>query len=147
MMADPDTITVRSPGENDEIVLAELIGQTGFHMEPIELVRQLKVLHGRGDWVRVAEVGDRVAGVITMHDTPLLHRTEPVARVTLLVVGEGFRGSGVGTTLMKAAEQAAHDRGIGVMEVISHHRYADAHVFYERLGYEQSSLKFKKALS
>ena len=147
MMSGRKVIELRMPDEDDRFALAELIGQTGFRMEPAELVRQMEELRRQRDWVRIAVVDGRPAGVITVHDTPLLHRSDPVARVTLLVVDEGFRGKGVGVTLMAAAERDARDRGIGIMEVISHHRYADAHAFYGHLGYEQSSLKFKKTLS
>jgi hypothetical protein len=39
------------------------------------------------------------------------------------------------------------ERGCTIVEVISNRRFSDAHVFYEQLGYELTSYKFKKILS
>ena len=48
--------------------------------------------------------------------------------------------------MMAEAERQALGKGIRIMEVISNHRYAEAHEFYRGLGYEPSSLKFKKQI-
>lgn len=127
--------------------MTALIRETGFEAAPGDLETRLSRMGGEGNWIRVAEWNDRVVGLIAVHDTPLLHRAEPVARVTLLVVAEGARGKGVGKALLHRAETEASKRGLCIMEVISNHRYADAHDFYRRHGYEQSSLKFKKSLT
>lgn len=140
-------VHLRFPKPADVPRLVELMAQTGFAIPESIVHDQLNALTSVGDWVRVAERNGVVVGIITVHDTPLLHRAEPVARVTLLAVDSDHSGSGVGSALLAEAESAARERGIRIMEVISNHRFQEAHQFYEQRGYEQSSLKFKKSLS
>jgi GNAT superfamily N-acetyltransferase len=56
------------------------------------------------------------------------------------------RGGGVGRALISAAEQRLAARGCDLVEVTSNLRLVDAHAFYQRLGYEATSLRFKKSL-
>ncbi len=96
--------------------------------------------------VLVAVRAGALLGVVTAHVTPVLHRPEPVGRLTALVVAEAARRRGVGRALVEAAEELVAARGCGLIEVTSNRRLVDAHAFYERLGYEATSLRFKKTL-
>ena len=87
-----------------------------------------------------------LAGVLTTHVTCVLHRTRPVGRITSLVLDESARGAGLGRRLVQRAESWLADAGCGVLEVTSNVRRADAHAFYERLGYERSSYRFNRSL-
>lgn len=85
-------------------------------------------------------------GAVTLHRMVVLHRPQPVARITSLVVDGSVRRRGHGRALLEAAEEAMLRAGCGLLEVTSHARFADAHAFYRHLGYEQSSLRFAKVL-
>ncbi len=59
-----------------------------------------------------------------------------------LVVAEPLRGQKIGARLLKAAGQAAAERGCDCIRLCSGHRRKDAHRFYEAHGMTASSLQF-----
>jgi GNAT superfamily N-acetyltransferase len=85
--------------------------------------------------------------LLTVHITPVLYRPTSVGRLTALVVAKQERGKGIGRALVDAAEQFFAERGCKLVEVTSNLRLADTHSFYKRLGYEATSLRFKKSLT
>jgi GNAT superfamily N-acetyltransferase len=85
--------------------------------------------------------------MVTVHVTPVLHRPTPVGRLTALVVTERARHGGIGRALVAAAERLLAARGCALVEVTSNRRLTDAHAFYGRLGYDTTSLRFKKDLA
>jgi GNAT superfamily N-acetyltransferase len=88
-----------------------------------------------------------LAGLVTLHRMTVLHRPHPVGRLTSLVVDEPDRGRGVGRALVAAAETWLVASGCGLLEVTSNVRRAEAHAFYEHLGYERTSLRFAKPIA
>jgi GNAT superfamily N-acetyltransferase len=64
----------------------------------------------------------------------------------MMVVDEALRGGGIGARLVRAAEEALAAQGCHMVEVTSHVRRTEAHRFYERLGYEKTSVRLAKAL-
>jgi GNAT superfamily N-acetyltransferase len=76
----------------------------------------------------------------------VLHRPKPVGRITALVVDAPVRGQGIGRALVAAAEEALARAGCGLLEITSHERLVDAHAFYERLGYQRTSVRLAKVL-
>ncbi|WP_327282834.1 MULTISPECIES: GNAT family N-acetyltransferase [unclassified Streptomyces] len=53
------------------------------------------------------------------------------------------RGGGLGAELMRLAVARAHERGCGLVQLTSNKQRADAHRFYERLGFARSHEGFK----
>jgi hypothetical protein len=49
--------------------------------------------------------------------------------------------------LVEAAEVVFSGAGCGLLEVTSNDRLADAHAFYERLGFERTSVRLAKSLT
>jgi GNAT superfamily N-acetyltransferase len=62
----------------------------------------------------------------------------PEVVVQALVVDGAQRSKGVGEALMKVAEQWARENGSATVSLYSGARRADAHRFYERLGYART---------
>jgi GNAT superfamily N-acetyltransferase len=62
--------------------------------------------------------------------------SEPHASLMGLVVDAGHRSRGIGQAMMEAAEQWARDRGLGHLRLRTNLVRADAHRFYERIGYK-----------
>jgi ribosomal protein S18 acetylase RimI-like enzyme len=64
----------------------------------------------------------------------------------MMVVDEAHRGRGIGARLVRAAEQELAAQRCYMVEVTSHLNRTDAHRFYERLGYERTSLRLARML-
>ena len=62
------------------------------------------------------------------------------------MVGERFRRQGIGEALMEAVEAEARRRGGTHLVLNTAHRRADAHAFYEALGYEHTGRRYTKEL-
>lgn len=63
-----------------------------------------------------------------------------------LVVAESWRGGGVGESLVEAAERLARDAGARGIRANVLTRNEEGRSFYERLGYEQISVRYGKTL-
>lgn len=126
--------------------LVNLIRALGYEVDEDGLGARLHDLADQGRPTLIAET-DRIVGCITLGITPVLHRPRPVGRITMLVVAEGARGQGFGRLLVEAAERRLREAGCGLVEVTSNLRRADAHAFYERLGYERTSYRFYRTLA
>jgi GNAT superfamily N-acetyltransferase len=94
----------------------------------------------------VAEADGELAGFAGLHVQPLIESDEPGCVFTTLVVSERFRRSGVGRLLAEAIEAEARARGGKRIVLSSHERRADAHAFYEALGYEHTGRRYAKEL-
>jgi GNAT superfamily N-acetyltransferase len=57
-----------------------------------------------------------------------------------------LRGQGIGAALMQHVEDEARRRGAARLQLTSNRKRADAHRFYERLGFEASHVGMKKYL-
>ncbi len=57
-----------------------------------------------------------------------------------------LRSSGIGAALMAEVEARARAAGAAMIQLTTDRARLRAHAFYERLGYEQSHLGYKKAL-
>ena len=140
------SLVIRNARPDDAPALAALLAELGFPAPVTSIAARLEVMLGADEVVLVAVQDGKLLGLLTVHITPVLHRPTPVGRLTALIVTEGARGRGVGRELVEAAERFLAARGCALVEVTSNQRLTDAHAFYERLGYEATSLRFKKSL-
>jgi GNAT superfamily N-acetyltransferase len=104
---------------------------------------------GREHFNRVvlAESGGRIVGSLQLVFVPGLSRKGTKRAIVESVrVAADVRGQNVGTALMKEAIRLAREGGCGLVQLTSDKRRARAHLFYRRLGFEQSHYGFKKEL-
>lgn len=141
-----DSFVVRRADSSDVNELARLFAALGYPVTAELLGDRFHAYSTAGEHAFVAEGNDALLGALTVHTTPVLHRPTYVGRITALIVDESARGRGVGRALVAAAEQHLAERGCALIEVTSNQRRADAHAFYETLGYERTSLRFAKPL-
>jgi ribosomal protein S18 acetylase RimI-like enzyme len=138
-------LSIREAKPKDSEAIARLVVALGYDVTAAEVKKRLAALKKAGEPALIAERGI-LAGILTWHVTPVLHRPRPVGRITMLTVAEGLRGQGIGTALVAGAEKRLAAKGCGLIEVTSNTRRLRAHAFYERLGYERTSYRFAKAV-
>ena len=137
---------IRAAEQRDSATLARLIGQLDYQVSADDVAARLATMDGEGQVVLVAEIGGRVVGCLSTSIMRVLHRPAPVGRISMMVVDEAFRGRGIGAALVRAAERSLAERGCYMVEVTSHVRRTDAHRFYEKLGYERTSVRLARTL-
>ena len=125
---------------------ARLIGELGYAIEAAEAVERLAAMAAEGRAVLVAELDGAVVGCLSTSVMSVLHRPAPVGRISMMVVDETWRSRGIGAALVRAAERALAAQGCSMVEVTSHVRRTEAHRFYERLGYEKTSVRLAREL-
>lgn len=69
------------------------------------------------------------------------------AQVESVRVARALRGRGIGAALMADAEARARAAGCTLMQLTTDKTRADAHRFYERLGFTPSHIGYKRDLS
>ena len=137
---------IRPAVAGDAGAVSRLIGQLGYTASPAEVAGRLAAMTAECRLVLVAELEGAVIGCLSTSVMRVLHRPAPVGRISMMVVDEGLRGRGIGGDLVRAAEAALARQGCYMVEVTSHVRRTDAHRFYERLGYEKTSVRLAKSL-
>ncbi len=137
---------VRLADQRDADALSRLMGELGYDASSELIQAKLHALGAHdADRVIVAESDGVVAGVVSCHVIPLFHQTGCLGRITSFVVGDGFRGAGVGRKLLEAAERFFQDSGCVRAEVSSGDQRLAAHEFYRACGFEEAERRFIKA--
>ena len=125
--------------------MARLCSQLGYPTSEPAMPRRLARLQADPNArALVADAGDGPIGLATVHLRHTLNHETPIAQLTLLVVDEAQRGRGVGRTLVRAAEQWARSRGCHRIVITTGLQRADAHAFYERIGYRHTGRRYGK---
>jgi GNAT superfamily N-acetyltransferase len=95
----------------------------------------------------VGELDDRIVATMQVTFIPGLSRRGTWrAQIEGVRVSSTARGDGLGEHLMQWAVDRARERGCALVQLTSDARRADAHRFYERLGFVASHTGFKLAL-
>jgi GNAT superfamily N-acetyltransferase len=96
--------------------------------------------------VLIAEDGDRVCGLLSLHFIPQLALAGDFCRISYFCIDADARGQGIGQTLEQAAAAIAAERGCDRIEVHCHALRTEAHRFYARQGYVESPKYLVKSL-
>ena len=143
----PAHVLVREATSGDAAALGHLVGELGYPAPTTEMPSRLQALEGSSHAVvLVAELAGEVVGLATAHVFATIHSATPAAWLTALVVSETARGGGAGRALVVRAEEWARSMGAVRIAVTSGARRADAHRFYERIGYARTGVRFGKPL-
>ena len=127
---------IRVATAGDAPALGKLATELGYPATAAETTDRLRrVLEAPGHWVLVAATAaHEIIGWVHVFGT-LRVESDGFAELGGLVVAESWRGRGAGTRLVAAAERWASDSGYSKLRIRSHVERADAHAFFERLGF------------
>ena len=96
----------------------------------------------------VAELDGEVIGTLHLMFLPSLSFQGGIrAQVESVRVDTQHQNQGVGSEMMKWAIQRAKDRNAHIVQLTTHKSRADAHRFYERLGFKGTHLGMKLSLT
>ena len=138
---------IRAAGLDDKAELARLFTVLGHPCSASDIAARWDAWRAEGTVALVADSGDgTLAGVATVQSMRVLHKAQPIGRVTALVVDTHLHGKGIGRALMRAAEALVTEQGCGSMEITSHVERLEAHAFYQGIGYVQTSVRLNKVM-
>lgn len=142
---------IRLALEQDCAEIARLAGQLGYPASSeVMRLRLRRLLNDSSDIVFVAET-DPGGELIGWIQGSLAQYLESDYRVEIagLIVDERFRRNGIGHALVNRVEGWAAERGVVQASVECRITRAEAHLFYESLGYTRTKTQvaFRKPLS
>jgi N-acetylglutamate synthase-like GNAT family acetyltransferase len=141
-------MVVRDATVADAPALAPLLGELGYPAAVDALESRMRRMLSREDQrILVAERDGAVLGLLALHIFPVLAYDRDLAMIMALVVTERARGLGVGRALIERADAVGKSLGASRLMVTTHVRRADAHAFYERLGFEFTGRRYVRAIS
>lgn len=142
------SVSVREASPDDAPQLAPLLGELGYPVDANELVKRMRRMLERHDQkVLVAERDEQALGLLALHVFPVLAYDRDLAMIMALVVTQQARGLGVGRALVDRAEAIGRSLGASRLMVTTHVRRADAHSFYERLGFEFTGRRYVRPIA
>jgi GNAT superfamily N-acetyltransferase len=132
----------------DAPAIADLVTQLGYPSTEAQAARRLEQILSNPEWVTlVAEEAGQVLGFGGLQRTLSYEHDGPVAKIVALVVDQGARRQGVGEAIVRGLERRAVGMGVSRMAVNSANHRADAHAFYEKLGYARTGVRFARVLA
>lgn len=139
------SVTIRAPAPGDAYAIAALVTELGYPCdEQAALKRLAKLAEASNVILRVADVGGKAVALATCHVFAAVHVEEVVAWLTCLVVAPENRGKGIAPLLVHRCEEWAKAQGATRLSLTSGNHRTGAHLFYTRLGYERSGVRFTK---
>lgn len=98
-------------------------------------------------YLAICDVGGRIAGTMQLTIIPgLSHKGMTRLLIEGVRVHGDARGSGIGSRMITWAIEYAREKGCGMVQLTTDKSRADAHRFYERIGFEATHLGFKMKL-
>ena len=141
------TLTVRAATEKDAAALAPLLGELGYPVATEALLSRMRRMLARDDQkILIAERDGAALGLLALHVFPVLAHDADLALIMALVITQKTRGLGIGRALIDHAESMAKSLGASRLMVTTHNRRADAHAFYERLGFEFTGRRYVRQI-
>jgi ribosomal protein S18 acetylase RimI-like enzyme len=141
-------VLIRPWQQEDIAQLAVLSGELGYPATGEQVARRLAQLGAHGTLLVAADrASERVLGWIELQVVTHL-TSDPHLEICGLVVSGAARSHGIGSLLVRAAEETALEKNVACLRVRSNIIRDRAHEFYERLGFAnvKTSKVFEKAL-
>ncbi len=126
--------------------LAILLAEAGLVLDPRDVAERLAMLRQGAGAALVALQWGPPSGVLLMHWYSTLEAPQPMAQITLLLVGQETRRVGIGRLLIKAAAQTARMAGCGQMEIMTPADAPSLHGFCQATGFAEAGARFVRSL-
>lgn len=139
-------VHVRRFTDSDTEALVVLLEDLGYPTTQPEVRERFTRMSSDHYHTLVAELDGAVVGFIGVLILPVYEYSEPVGWILALSVGSQHRQGGLGKALVLAAEQVCADQGATDVRLHSGLHRANAHGFYEALGYDKTGYRFGKHL-
>ncbi len=132
---------------NDAATLAQLMCELGYETTTAEMRQRLEsILSDARYGTFIAEVDNQIAGMIGTLTHASHEHNDFSGKIIALVVSKKQRRSGIGRALIAAAEQDFAKRGTTRVSLTTRFARANAHRFYQALGYSPNGWRFVKEL-
>ncbi len=105
-----------------------------------------KYLSERDKKIMVFEQDSKIIGLVSIILLPRLNRTKLELYIPELVVSKDSRGLGVGRSLVESCINMAKKRNCFRIRLESGNQRRGAHLFYKKIGFEQSALSYTMAI-
>lgn len=139
----------RAATEGDAVGVAALLSELGYPTEPIRAQHRLRDVSAdpNSHVLVVSDAEGKLIGLLSVQIAPYFPNGSRLLRITALVVAMSHRRTGIGESLLASAEQLAVDSGCAGIELTTAEDRTGAHAFYERIGFERTSLRYFRSLS
>lgn len=139
-------IRIREYSGEDTIAMAHLISELGYPCTPADVTARFARLSPDLYQTLVAESAETLVGFIGLVTLPVYEHSHPLGWILALSVDSKYRRQGIGRALVKAAEEYFAGHHVTDVRLHSSLPRADAHAFYETLGYDKTGYRFRKNL-
>ncbi|WP_051560381.1 GNAT family N-acetyltransferase [Clostridium beijerinckii] len=142
-----EEIYVRDINNGDFETLTELIKQLGYPSTLSKVSDRLSKINSSKNYKTfVAEVSGKVVGFIGLSKLYAYEYDGDYVRIVALIVSEQYRGKGIGSKLVEAAEKWALEENSIAVSLNSGINRKEANSFYESIGYSIKGYSFSKSI-
>jgi GNAT superfamily N-acetyltransferase len=138
-------VTFRHADKNDVPAIVAMLSDDDIGENRESAAQESEEMNACPDnFILLAEIDGQLVGSLQLVLIPGLSRQGAKRAIIEAVrVKSAVRGQNIGTALMKRAIAEAREAGCKLVQLTSDRRRTRAHLFYRRLGFEQSHVGFK----
>lgn len=143
-------VLIRYANDTDIADITSLMSDLGYEATEREVTDRLFKLNSNPDYhTFVAEIDNRVIGLLGLHIGLAYEFSDCYGRIVCLVVNQQYRKNGVGKQLIASAKKIVIEQGGNAIALNSGNRTErkDAHRFYLKNGFTAKSTGFVMRLS
>jgi len=141
---------IRKVEENDILTVYEqicLLEEFTFNINAFEKIFNHNMKDENVLYYLAESYEGEALGFISCHIQNLLHHCGKVAEIQELFVRQENRAEGVGQALVKFVEQELIVLNCSSFEVTAQNKRLQTHDFYKKMGFDQTHLKYTKAIT
>lgn len=137
-------INKANPSHANEILT--LLSQLGYE-STLDKLKRLLDQADRSDEIYVAQINDKVVGLMSVIYFDYFPSQEKICRITSLVVDRNIRGTGVGKQLIDFAKYLGNREFCSTLEVTTSLARLATQQYYENIGFNKTSYRYALELS